>query len=63
MDAGRLEGLIPLAGGICAYLIYWGVIPVKDLEGWRRRFGKVIQIAAPICVAYGLLRLLGVVGG
>lgn len=29
--------------------------PVKDLEGLRRRFGTVIQIAAPICVAYGLL--------
>lgn len=63
MDAGRLEGLIPLAGGVCAYLIYYGIIPMKDLEGLRRRFGTLIQIAAPICVAYGLLRLLGIVGG
>ena len=63
MDAGRLEGLIPLAAGVGAYLLYYGIIPVKDLEGLRRKFGTVIQIAAPICVAYGLLRLLGVVGG
>ena len=48
MDAGRLEGLIPLAGGVCAYLIYYGIIPMKNLEETRRRFGTVIQIAAPI---------------
>ena len=52
-----------MAGGMGAYLLYYGIIPVKDLEGLRRKFGTVIQIAAPICVAYGLLRLLGVVGG
>ncbi len=63
MDAGRLEGLIPLAGGVYAYLLYYGVVRVKDLEGLRKRFGTLIQIAAPICVAYGLLRLLGIVGG
>ena len=63
MDAGRLEGLIPLAGGVWAYLMYYGIIPAKDLEGLRKRFGTLIQIAAPICVAYGLLRLLGIVGG
>jgi len=63
MDAGRLEGLIPLAGGVGAYLLYYGIIPVKNLDELRRRFGTVIQIAAPICVAYGLLRVLGVVGG
>jgi hypothetical protein len=60
MDAGRLEGLIPLAGGVVAYLIYFGVIPMKDADTFKRRFGTVIKIAAPICIAFGLLRLLGV---
>ena len=61
MDPGQLEGLIPLAGGVCAYLIYYGVIPMKELETIKRRFGVVIQIAAPICILFGVLRLVGVV--
>jgi hypothetical protein len=32
MEVGQLEGLIPLAGGVVAYLMYLGVIPVKDHE-------------------------------
>ena len=60
MEAGQLEGLIPLAGGVGAYLIYFGVIPMKDQQVVKRRFGILIQIAAPICIIFGLLRLFGV---
>ena len=60
MEAGQLEGLIPLAGGVSAYLIYFGVIRLKDQEAIKRRFGVLIQIAAPICMIFGCLRLLGV---
>ncbi len=62
MEAGRLEGLIPLAGGVCAYLIYLGVIPMNGIEDFKRRYGVAIQLAALICVVYGWLRLMGMVG-
>ena len=62
MGAGRLEGLIPLAGGVIAYLIYLGVIPMKGIEGFKQRYGAAIQLAALICVVYGTLRLFGMVG-
>lgn len=62
MDPGQLEGLIPLAGGVCAYLIYFGVIPMKGIEEAKRRYGAAIQLAALICIVYGALRLFGLVG-
>jgi hypothetical protein len=62
MDAGRLEGLIPLAGGVYAYLLYFGIIRMKANEAWKHRFGTLIKIAAPICIVFGLLVLLGIVG-
>ncbi|MBI2093464.1 MAG: hypothetical protein HYT88_01900 [Candidatus Omnitrophica bacterium] len=62
MDAGRLEGLIPLTGGIYSYLLYFGIIRMKDHEAWKQRFGGLVKVAAPICIALGLFMLLGFVG-
>lgn len=62
MDAGRLEGLIPVAGGVYAYLIYFGVVRMKDHDALIQRFGGLIKLAAPICIVFGLLLLLGIVG-
>jgi hypothetical protein len=60
MDPGRLEGFIPLAGGVAAFLVYFGVIPMKTDEAWKRRFGGPVLVAAAVCIVFGLLRILGV---
>lgn len=63
MDYGRLEGLIPLIAGAYIFLLFRGVIPVKNketFESWKKKFGLFVNIAAPIAVIYGLLRLLSV---
>lgn len=62
MDYGRLEGLIPLLSEIYGYLIYYRVVPSKNCEGWKRRYGGLMKIALPICVLFGILLLAGVVG-
>ncbi len=64
-DAGNLQGLIPLLGGIYGYLLTNGTLPrrPKDPEKmalWRRKFGPMMKIAAPILVIFGILELLGV---
>jgi len=64
-DVGNLEGLIPLLGGIYAYLLANGTLPrnPKDPEKmalWRRKFGPTIKIIGPILAIFGILLLLGV---
>ncbi|MBI2173813.1 MAG: hypothetical protein HYU33_01270 [Candidatus Omnitrophica bacterium] len=54
--------MIPLTGGIYSYLLYFGIIRMKDHEAWKQRFGGLVKVAAPICIALGLFMLLGFVG-
>jgi hypothetical protein len=58
--------LIPLLGGIYGYLLANGTLPRKPkepekMELWRRKFGKMMKIIAPILVIFGIIRLLGVI--
>jgi len=62
---GNLQGLIPLLGGIYAYLLANGTLPrnPKDPQKmalWRRKFGLMMKIAGPILVVFGILEILGV---
>jgi hypothetical protein len=64
-NIGNLEGLIPLLGGIYAYLLANGTLPRKPrepekMELWRRKFGRMMKIIAPILIVFGAVRLLGV---
>ena len=59
----NLEGLIPLFGGIYAYLMATGRYnpskdPVKG-EEWRLRWGPKLKILAPIVILFGIAQLLG----
>ena len=62
---GNLQGLIPLLGGIYGYLLANGTLPRKPkdpqkMELWRRKFGPMMKILAPILVVFGILELIGV---
>lgn len=64
-NVGNLEGLIPLLGGIYAYLLANGTLPRKPKDPekmalWRRKFGPMMKIAGPILVIFGIMELLGV---
>ena len=66
-DWGRLEGLIPIIGGVYGYLLAVGVLPrnAKNdvrMELWRKKFGRLMKILGPILVVFGLLTLAGVFG-
>jgi hypothetical protein len=60
------EGLIPIIGGIFAYLMATGRYnPSKDpikWEGWRLRWRPKLQILAPIVILFGVAQLLGFLG-
>ena len=65
MNLGRLEGLIPLFGGIYSIFLVKGILPrnPKDPEKmalWRRKFGTMMWICIPIMILTGILMLLGV---
>lgn len=65
MNWGNLEGLIPLLGGIYAYLLVTGVLPKnpknpEKLQKWRQKYGRIIKILSPILVVYGILQLLDI---
>jgi hypothetical protein len=52
-------------GGIYGYLLAIGTLPRKPKDPekmalWRRKFGPMMKILAPILVVFGILELLGV---
>ncbi|WP_372370805.1 hypothetical protein [Candidatus Uabimicrobium sp. HlEnr_7] len=56
-----IDGVIPFIGGLWAFLYYNEIIPNKDPEGfedWKNRYGKIIVIASPLCILFGVLKLL-----
>ena len=60
------EGLIPLIGGIFAWLAATGRYnPSKDparWEAWRQRWGSWLKILAPIVIVFGVVQFLGFLG-
>jgi hypothetical protein len=61
----KLEGLIPILGGVYGLLIAYGVVlrHPKDPEKmalWHRKFGWLIKILCPFLIAFGFLELLGI---
>jgi len=68
MSIHRLEGLIPLLGGIYCLLMVEGILPrhPKDPEKmalWRRKFRTLMWICGPVTIIMGILMLLGVMDG
>jgi hypothetical protein len=64
-DWSRLQGLIPILGGIYALVLAQGVLPLrtKDPEKlalWRRKFGGMIRVVGPLVIFSGVLQLLGI---
>jgi len=59
MDAGNLEGLIPLIGGSYALLAVHGKIKVKNKE-FVETHRKLMLVCGYGCVVFGLLLLAGV---
>ena len=60
----NLEGLIPLLGGLYAYLLARGVLraskdPAKN-EVWLNKWGPTLKWLAPLVMLFGLLVLAGV---
>ena len=58
------EGLIPLLGGLYAFLLARGVVratkdPIKN-EAWLRKWGPTLKWLAPLVMLFGLLMLSGV---
>ena len=63
-DWGRLEGLIPLLGGVYGLLLARGILPShpKDPEKgalWRRKFGGMMTVLGPIVILIGIAQLCG----
>jgi hypothetical protein len=66
MMAINLEGLIPIIGGVFAWLMATGRYnpskdPVKSDE-WRRKWGPMLKILAPLVILFGVAQLLGFLG-
>lgn len=60
----NLEGLIPLLGGLYAFLLARGVLsatrdPVKN-ETWRRKWGPILNWLAPLVMLFGAIQLIGI---
>jgi hypothetical protein len=57
------EGLIPIIGGIFAYLLATGRYnPSKDpikWEEWKLRWGPKLKILAPVVIVFGVAQFLG----
>jgi hypothetical protein len=61
----KLEGLIPILGGVYGLLLAYGVLPrhPRDPEKmalWLRKFGRLIKFLCPFLIAFGFLELLGI---
>jgi hypothetical protein len=61
----NLEGLIPLLGGLYAFLLARGVLSAsKDAiknEAWRRKWGPTLNWLAPLVMLFGLFQLIGLI--
>ncbi len=61
----NLEGLIPLLGGLYAFLLARGVLRAsKDSaknDAWRRKWGRLLKWLAPLVMLFGILLLTGVI--
>ena len=59
----NLEGLIPVFGGVFAWLIATGrYIPSRDpekFEQWRLKWESKLKILAPLVILFGIAQLLG----
>jgi len=57
------EGLIPIFGGVFAWLIATGrYTPSRDpekFELWRQRWETKLKILAPLVIIFGIAQLLG----
>ena len=61
----RLDGLIPIFGGIYGLLLAYRVVHRKPrnpekMELWHRKFGTLIKILSPLLIGFGLLEFFGV---
>jgi len=60
------EGLIPIVGGIFAWLAATGRYnPSKDpvkWEAWRLAWGPKLKILAPIVILFGIAQFTGFLG-
>ena len=60
----NLEGLIPLLGGLYAFLLARGVLraskdPAKN-DAWLGKWGPILKWIAPLVMLFGLLQLVGI---
>ena len=61
----NLEGLIPLLGGLYAFLLACGVVraskdPIKN-EAWLGKWGPKLKWIAPAVMVFGILQLAGII--
>jgi len=65
MELDRILGIIPIAGGVYGLLLAYRIVslkrkdPQKD-ELWHKRFGTIMKMLSPIVIAFGILKLLGI---
>ena len=64
-SVGNLEGLIPICGGVYAFLLANGTLPRKPrdpvrMEAWRKKFGPLLKVLSPLVVLHGCMQLAGV---
>ena len=52
----NLEGIIPIAGGVWALLMGYGLIPIKS-GALKQKWQSQLKWIGPLVVAFGLLLL------
>ena len=61
----NLEGLIPLLGGLYAFLLAHGFISASKDQiksaAWRKRYGPVLKWLAPLVMLFGLVQLIALI--
>lgn len=60
----KLDGLIPIFGGVYGLLLAYRVVPRKPkdrekMELWHRKFGKMMKVLSPLLICFGLLQFFG----
>lgn len=60
-----IEGTITILIGIYAFLLARGILPFKPkhpekMAMWRKKFGGLLTILAPLVILFGIATLVGV---
>ena len=55
-----VDGVISIIGGIWCYLVVTGKLKVGKSQGWLNHNRRLLKIAGPLLIVFGIFRLFQV---